>query len=124
MASRVLDACRALADKLTAGGVPADLDAGAVNPGGAWLQPRELELQTLGGWGELTVWVYLVVGDSDNESEAIGDLDELLDKALAAGLKPARGDAADPIDVAASVLLPHSPQTPFPAFRIATVLTV
>ena len=113
LGARMVTACRALAVDLTEAGVPADVERGKVNPGGAWIAPQTIDLTTLGGDGTARVHVILVAPDNGDLASHLA-LTGLLDKCLSA---PVSLVPAEPIDTGWAVVLPHS-QTPFPAYRL------
>ena len=116
-----LDVCRELRDKLKAAGYTGSaLDPADLNPPGAvWIQPRYVHDLTLGGGGELAVWLYLIVPNTDYEhawtllDDGLTGLVELLDE-----WDIPLADVEQPIDLTAAVLLDgHS--APSPAYRLA-----
>lgn len=110
---------RALAEELTAAGVPTAIDPGQVPVPGGWLTPRELARPTLAGGWQATVNLWLVVHDAE-ESDALRALELLLGAALdVVAVDTAGGDS---IDLAATLVLPHTPGTPLPAFRLTTTI--
>jgi hypothetical protein len=110
-----------LCGQLTAAGVPAALDAEDVQVPGAWVTARELGRPTLGGSWEATVHVWLVTADA-TDSQALRVLEQLLDGALEVLAVDTTG--GDTIQLAATLVLPHTPGTPLPAFQITTTLDI
>lgn len=106
--ARVVQALADLAALLDAAGVPATADPTTVQLPGAWLSPRELDLQTLDDGGQLTVHVWLVVPDT-GVVDAFGALCGLLDLALEAV------DPDEPTDTGLTLVLDDGPM---PAFRL------
>lgn len=106
---------------LTGAGVPAALNPGDVEGGGAWVTPRSGTVNRLNGAGEASVWVYLVTGD-DDAGAAITALGKLLDLALP--VLDVDSTAGDPIDFAVALALPSNPTYQLPACRIAVQLDI
>lgn len=112
-------ALRALVEQLSAVGVPAAVDPDRVPVPGAWVTARELSRPTLAGAWEATVNVWLIVADSE-DTDALRALELLLGAALDVLAVDTVG--GDSIDLAATLVLPHTPGTALPAFRITTTI--
>lgn len=106
-ARRIVPACEELAAALTAAGVPATLERGKVELGGAWVRPDTAARATLRG-GTCRASVFLVVSQQA-DAEGLRDLVEVLEKAL---------DVIEPDeDVDTTVLLSVRGNN-LPAFRL------
>lgn len=108
-AARLVPALTELADRLTAAGVRATADRGALSVPGAWVRPDTAAgPRTLAGGGRVRVSVLLVAPQS-TDLEATRTLCGLLDLTL--------GVFTPDEDVDTSVVLPHN-NNPLPAFRL------
>jgi hypothetical protein len=116
----IAEAIAVLVAKLKEVGFQADVDPALlhVSPNGVWVQPREVRDYTLGGGATLVCWLYLIVGNLETEN-ALAQLDDLLAGVLAL-VDPSSFDNV--VDLTAAVLLPASPSTPLPAYRVAVDL--
>lgn len=108
-------ACQALADSLTAAGVPATLSRGSLEVPGAWVRPDTASgTATLAGWSlDSARASVILVAPQAADAEALGDLEGLLVKALTV-IHPDD-------DVDTTVVLPHR-GNPLPAFRLVVDL--
>lgn len=106
------DRAIALRAALAGAGIPTSLDPGQVDvgdKGGAWVRIQSMDVVTLGDVWQVRFQVHLIAPDV-GAMEAWDLLSVLLDKALTV-VEP---DEA--VNTAASVLLPHTPNQPLPAF--------
>jgi hypothetical protein len=108
-----------LCAQLAVAGVPAAVDPDDVQVPGAWVTARELARPTLAGNWEATVHIWLVTSDA-TDSQALQVLEQLLDGVLEVVAVDTAG--GDTIQLASTLVLPHSPGTPLPAFQITTTL--
>lgn len=115
-ADRIVPACKELQQVLTAAGVPATLSRSSLRVPGAWISPATANGKTLDGTGRANVDVLLVVPAQADE-EALGDLQDLLSKAISV-VRPAPGT-----DVDTSVIFPHN-NNALPAFRLVVALSL
>lgn len=106
-----------LIDILGEFGIAATTNPGQIQVPGAWISPRELELTRLDGGGQVTVHVWLVVPDAE-EDQALPGLWTLLDAALPVlDVDTTNGDT---IQLAATLVVRD--EGPLPAFQITTTL--
>lgn len=104
-----------LADRLTAGGLPATVDPRNVNPPGAWVGLDQLSNPLLcGDWGTASAVVMLVAPDIGHD-RALTILSDLLD--TLGGIVPVATVAADTAALSAS-------PTPLPALRCTVQIEV
>lgn len=103
-------AAKELRDELAGAGVPASVSPGALNPPGAWVRPRTLAAETVGGGYAVRCDVFLIVADTDH-LEAVDRLAKLLDQALTV-VEPEEG-----VNLYTSVAL-RPGSTPLPAFHL------
>jgi hypothetical protein len=113
-------ACAELVGELTAAGFRASVDPDELvtDPGCIWVQPREVRDYTLAGGGTLVAWLYLIVANVETP-QAMTLLDDALEGVLDL-VDVAASD--DVIDLSSAVILPSSPTTPLPAYRLAVEL--
>lgn len=100
-----------LRDELAGAGVPASLDPDSVPVPGAWVSVRSIDPMTLSGGVLVRLHVHLIAPDGP-ALQAWDHLAGLLDLALDVV------DPDEPINTAHSVLLPHTPTQPLPAFLL------
>lgn len=119
LGQRLNAAVTAVCAELTAAGVPASPNVGAVQVPGAWVSTRELvPHRTAAGHALLVVQVYLVAPDTDDETEALTDLGELLDAALPVVPVDYDSDFGDAIETHTTLALGDG--VIVPAFKILT----
>lgn len=108
------DRAISLRNALAGAGISASLDPDTVdvgNGGGAWVRIPTMEPLTLAGAWTVRFQVYLVA-PAVGALEAWDVLSQLLDRALTV-IEP-----DEPVNTATSVVLPHTPNQPLPAFLL------
>jgi hypothetical protein len=106
--------CAALASV----GIPAAINPEDVQVPGAWVSARDLTYSTLSGGRAVTVRVWLVLADTD-DATALDGLEQLLDGAQEA---LDIDTTTEPVQLAGTLVLPHTPGQPLPAFQFTTTL--
>jgi hypothetical protein len=100
-----------LRNALAGAGISASLEPGDVEPPGAWVRVQSMTMVTLADVWSVRFQVYLVAPDV-GALEAWDVLSGLLDRALTV-IEP-----DEPVNTATSVVLPHTPNQPLPAFLL------
>lgn len=110
MEVQVLAELEALAEALTAVGVPASVEPSEVQVPGAWVTARTAVIETLAGGGTLHAYVYLIAPDNGirQSHEELGRLLARMPDTWVAG----------ELSLNEGVALPANPNTPLPAYRV------
>lgn len=106
-----------LLQDLADAGVSAAVNPGEIQVPGAYVSARELALTRLDGGGRVTLHVWLVVPDAE-EDQALPGLWALLDRAL--GVLDVDTTNGDTIQLASTLVVRD--EGPLPAFQITTTL--
>lgn len=115
-AASVLDAVNEFVEELKAAGFRAKTSRKDVQPPGVYVALDQVDYVLSGTEFDLTVQVYLVSPDVENEGNALKQIDELHQKYLDAGFMP--GGTSQVV----GLNLPNAPK-PFPALRVTANLT-
>jgi hypothetical protein len=113
----IAEALRGVCTALTGVGIPAAINAEDVQVPGAWVSARDLTYSTLAGGRSVTVRVWLVIGQTDDET-ALDLLEQLLDGAAEV---LDIDTTTDPVQLAATLSV-RSDEGALPAFQFTTTL--